>query len=44
MGGEWKPESAAAQDVDQTWNRRERRMKDTQGGDKNDDEAHDRNT
>src|SRR2546426_10844949 len=29
MGGEWKRESAAAQDVDRTWDRRERTMKDT---------------
>jgi hypothetical protein len=31
MGGEWKRESAAAQDVDQTRDGRERTTKDTQG-------------
>jgi predicted dithiol-disulfide oxidoreductase (DUF899 family) len=29
MGGEWKRESAGAQDADRTWDRRERTMKDT---------------
>src|ERR1700726_257364 len=29
MGGEWKRESAAAQDVDRTWDGKERTMKDT---------------
>ena len=30
MGGEWKRESAATQDVDGTWHGRERTMKDTE--------------
>jgi hypothetical protein len=29
MGGEWKRESATAQDVDRTWHGRKRTMKDT---------------
>ena len=29
MGGAWKRASAAAQDVDRTWDRRERTMKNT---------------
>ncbi len=31
MGGECKRESAAVQDVDRTWDGRERTMKDTDG-------------
>ncbi|MGH7393056.1 MAG: hypothetical protein ACREM3_26915 [Candidatus Rokuibacteriota bacterium] len=37
-GGEWKRESAAAPDVDRTWDGREKE------GEKSDDEAHDRDT
>ena len=37
MGGEWKRESAATQDVDRTWHGRKRTMKDSRRKERDDE-------